>query len=454
MPTIPENTGNLTSSSVDILNAIRNSASENYRSYVPYANESIDSIRSIGNVLMTYPGLQNEFLSNLINRIGMVLITNKMFDNPWNVFKRGTMEFGETIEEVFVNIAKPFQFDPAVAESKVFAREIPDVRAAFHILNYQKFYKQTIQQEQLRQAFLSWNGVNDLIAKIVDGMYSSANYDEFIAMKYMIARHILDGDLYATEVPAVTSDNMKQITSTIKGISNSFTFMSSKYNMAGVANYSNKEDQFLILNSAFDASMDVEVLAASFNMDKAEFMGHRVLVDNFGELDDTRLEELFGSEPDYTPISPDEKTALNAIPGIIVDRDWFMIFDNLYYFTEQYNGEGLYWNYWYHVWKIFSVSPFANASVLVPDTPSVTSVAINPSSANVTAGQSVQLTAVVETENFAPKSVTWEIKPPVEGFSVENGLVKTTAEATGSATVVATSTFDTSKTGQATVTIS
>lgn len=454
MPTIPENTGNLTSSSVDILNAIRNSASENYRSYVPYANESIDSIRSIGNVLMTYPGLQNEFLSNLINRIGMVLITNKMFDNPWNVFKRGTMEFGETIEEVFVNIAKPFQFDPAVAESKVFAREIPDVRAAFHILNYQKFYKQTIQQEQLRQAFLSWNGVNDLIAKIVDGMYSSANYDEFIAMKYMIARHILDGDLYVTEVPAVTSDNMKQITSTIKGVSNSFTFMSNKYNMAGVANYSNKEDQFLILNSAFDASMDVEVLAASFNMDKAEFMGHRVLVDNFGELDDARLEELFGSEPDYTAISPDEKTALNAIPGIIVDRDWFMIFDNLYYFTEQYNGEGLYWNYWYHVWKIFSVSPFANASVLVPDTPSVTSVAINPSSANVTAGQSVQLTAVVETENFAPKTVTWEINPPVDGFSVENGVVKTTAEATGSATVVATSTFDTSKSGQATITIS
>ena len=454
MPTIPENTGKLTSNSVDILNAIRNSASENYRSYVPYANESVDSIRRIGNVLMTYPGLQNEFLSNLINRIGMVLITNKMFDNPWNVFKRGTMEFGETIEEVFVNIAKPFQFDPAVAESKVFAREIPDVRAAFHILNYQKFYKQTIQQEQLRQAFLSWSGVNDLIAKIVDGMYSSANYDEFIAMKYMIARHILDGDLYATEIPTVTSDNMKQITSAIKGISNSFTFMSNKYNMAGVANYSNKEDQFLILNSGFDASMDVEVLAASFNMDKAEFMGHRVLIDNFGELDDARLEELFGSEPDYTPISSDEKTALNAIPGIIVDRDWFMIFDNLTYFTEQYNGEGLYWNYWYHVWKILSVSPFANASVFVPDTPSVTTVTINPSSANVTAGQSVQLTAVVETENFAPKTVTWEIKPPVDGVSVENGLVKTTTEASGSANVVATSTFDKSKTGQATITIS
>lgn len=454
MPTIPENTGKLTSNSVDILNAIRNSASENYRSYVPYANDSVDSIRSIGTILMTYPGLQNEFLSNLINRVGMVLITNKMFDNPWNVFKRGTIEYGETIEEVFVNIAKPFQFDPAVAENKVFAREIPDVRAAFHILNYQKFYKQTIQQEQLRQAFLSWNGVNDLIAKIVDGMYSSANYDEFIAMKYMIARHILDGDLYATEIPTITTDNMKQITSAIKGVSNSFTFMSNKYNMAGVANYSNKEDQFLILNSGFDASMDVEVLAASFNMDKAEFMGHRVLVDNFGELDDARLEELFGTEPDYTPITPDEKTALNAIPGIIVDRDWFMIFDNLTYFTEQYNGEGLYWNYWYHVWKILSVSPFANASVFVPDTPSVTSVAINPSSASVTAGQSVQLTAVVETENFAPKSVTWEINPAVTGFSVENGVVKTTAEATGSATVVATSTFDTSKSGQATVTIS
>ena len=174
MPTRP-NVRNLTATSVDILNAIRNNASSNYRDYIPEANESLESVRSIGAVLMDYPHLQNEFLNALVNRIGRVIITSKMFDNPWNVFKKGMLEFGETIEEVFVELTKPFEYDPEVAESEVFKREKPDVRAAFHILNYQKFYKTTVQREQLRQAFLTWTGITDLIAKIVNAMYASAN---------------------------------------------------------------------------------------------------------------------------------------------------------------------------------------------------------------------------------------------------------------------------------------
>ena len=406
MPTRPT-TNKLNATSVDILNAIRNSATANYRNYVPKADASLDSIRGIGAVIMNFPALQNEFLTALVNRIGRVILTSKMYDNPWNVFKKGMLEFGESIEEVFVNIAKPFQYDPAVAEQKVFAREIPDVRAAFHILNYQKFYKATIQNEQLRQAFLSWDGITDLISKIVDAMYAGANYDEFQAMKYMVARHILNGELYAMQIPEVATANMKSIVATIKGVSNNFTFMSSKYNLTGVSTYTNKEDQFLIVNSEFDAVMDVEVLASAFNMDKAEFMGRRILVDSFGNLDTERLNLLFANDESYVPLTDAELLALDAVPAIIVDRDWFMIFDNLYNFTEQYNGEGLYWNYWYHVWKTLSISPFHNSVVLVPGAPNVSAITVSPSTATIGAGQVVLLTAQVTTANFASKAVNW-----------------------------------------------
>lgn len=171
MATVPK-IKTLTNTSVDVLNAIRNNATQNYRDYVPKATANADSIREIGAIIMDYPALQNEFLSALVNRIGRVLITSKMYDNPWAMFKKGMLEFGESIEEIFVNMAKPFQFDPAVAESNVFKREIPDVRAAFHIMNYQKYYKSTVSNDQLRQAFLSWQGITDLIAKIVDAMYT------------------------------------------------------------------------------------------------------------------------------------------------------------------------------------------------------------------------------------------------------------------------------------------
>lgn len=78
----------LTNSSVDILNAIRNNASTNYKDYVPQATADSDSIREIGAVIMDYPALQNEFLSALVNRIGRVILTSKSYDNPWAMFKR------------------------------------------------------------------------------------------------------------------------------------------------------------------------------------------------------------------------------------------------------------------------------------------------------------------------------------------------------------------------------
>lgn len=443
----------LTNSSVDVLNVIRNNASQNYKDYVPVATANAESIREIGAVIMDYPALQNEFLSALVNRIGRVLITSRMYENPWSMFKKGMLEFGETVEEIFVNIAKPFQFDPAVAESTVFKREIPDVRSAFHIMNYQKYYKATIQNDQLRQAFLSWQGITDLIAKIVDAMYTGANYDEFQTMKYMLAKRILNGQLFPVTIPTVETTNMKAIVSTIKGVSNKFEFLSSKYNLAGVQTHTKKSDQYLLINAKFDAEMDVEVLASAFNMDKAEFAGHRVLVDSFGDLDIGRLNMLFANDPTYTEISEDELQALNSIPAIMVDKDFFMIFDNFYNFTEQYNGEGLYWNYWYHVWKTFSVSPFANNAIFIAGTPSVTSVTVSPATANVSAGQKVQLSAVVHTTDFAPQSVVWTLTSGDKVTVTQSGLVIIGSDATGEIVVTATSVYDHTKSDSATITV-
>lgn len=444
----------LTNSSVDILNVIRNNATQNYKDYVPKATADAESIREIGAIIMDYPALQNEFLSALVNRIGKVILTSKMYENPWSMFKKGMLEFGESIEEIFVNIAKPFQFDPEVAESTVFKREIPDVRSAFHIMNYQKYYKATISNDQLRQAFLSWQGITDLIAKIVDAMYTGANYDEFQTMKYMLAKHIINGQLYPVTIPTVQTSNLKSIVSTIKGVSNKFEFMSNKYNLAGVQTHTKKNDQYLLINSKFDAEMDVEVLASAFNMSKAEFSGHRVLIDSFGDLDIERLNLLFADDPTYTEIGSEDLQALDTIPCVMVDKDWFMIFDNYYNFTEQYNGEGLYWNYWYHVWKTFSVSPFANNVLFIPGTPEVTSVTVSPATANVGVGQKVQLSATVQTTDFAPQSVTWSVIDNENVIVSESGAVTIGSEASGTATVRATSVYNPLKYGECVLTIS
>lgn len=422
MPTKPK-IQTLSASSADVLNAIRTNASAQYQAVVPFATTDLGSLKAIGSVLNTYPVLMNEFLSSLVNRIGYVMMSSKNYSNPWSMFKKGRLELGETIEEIFVALAKPFEYDPAVAETEVEKRVAPDVMAAYHIINYRKFYKVTVQEEELTLAFTSSDGVLSLVSRIVDSLYSAAAYDEFLTMKYLIARSIVDGKFKAVKIPEVTAENMKQIASIIKGVSNSFTFMGSDYNYAGVETYTEKGEQYLIRNTSFDATMDVEVLASAFNMSKAEFEGHGVLVDDFGEVNEKRLEMLFKDDPNYTALTPEELTALKDVPAILVDRAWFMIFDKLDKFTQRENEQGIYRNHWYHVWKVFSASPFANAVVFVKEESAASSITITPASATVDKGQSISFTADVTTTGFASKAVQWSIDSTKSSIS-NTGVLK------------------------------
>lgn len=457
MATIPQAT-KLTASSVDILNAIRNQATQAYRDYVPIAVQVPSNSKEIGRILMQYPALQNEFVSALVNRIAFVRVRNMSFENPWKAFKKGLLDFGETIEDIFVELAKPFEYDPHMAESKIFKREIPDVRAAFHVINYRKFYKTTIEENELELAFLSWDGVDNLIATIVDSMYKGAEYDEFLTMKYMVAKHIINGHLYPV-TPSGDTTTSKAID--YKSISNALTFPSTKYNMAGVKNTTPRENQYLIMTTDADARMDVNVLASAFHMDKAEFMGHRILVDSFSEFDTERLQLIFAdADETFEPFTSDELELLASVEAVLVDERWFMIYDKLFKFTEQYNGEGIYWNYWLHVWKTFSASPFMNAVVFASGvTSAVSAVSVSPATLSVAPveGLVIGFKASVTKTGFANEQVEWSLSDNAEDYARidESGNVLITGipDADTAITVTAKSIYDDTVTGTATLTL-
>lgn len=427
MPTKPKIV-NLNPDVSKMLNAIRTNASQTYQDRIPVATQ--ENIREVGNEILQFYATQNEFLNALVNRIARVLITSKMYSNPLKKFKKGTMEYGETIEEVFVNIANAQQFDPEVAEKEVFKREIPDVNAVFHRRNYENFFKVTISEQQLRAAFLSQQGILDLIARIVDSLYSGSEFDEFLIMKQLIADAATEGRMYPVKVPVPSAASAKEIVTKIKAYSNMLEFMSSNYNPYGVLTVSKKNEQILIIDAEFDAMIDVEVLASAFNMSKAEFMGKRVLIDNFANL--------------------------TGVVAALVDESFFMVFDNLIEFTEQYNAQGLYWNYFLHVWKTFSTSPFAPAILFLTTDIAVTGVTVTPAVATVHKGSNIVLTANVAGTGYPPSDVTWTItgntsnKTYISPYGV---LYIGEDETADTITVTATSDYDKSKNGTSTITV-
>lgn len=453
MPTVYPNK-TLTATSADILNAIRNSATNDYKNYIPVVTADAEIIRSVGSILMQNPSLMNEFLSALCNRIGKVLINSRLYNNPWAVFKKGVLEFGEVVEDVFVNIADVYEFDHE-GGTDFAARKLPDVRASFYAMNYEVQYKVSVSPDMFKRAFLSESGIAELVSYITNSLYTAHANDEFLIMKYLLGVHILDGHLKPVQVD-VTAGSEKSVVKKFKEVSNKLTFLSPDYNIAGVHNFSDKGYQYLIINSAYDATYDVDVLASAFNMDKAEFAGHRKLVDSFGAMDVDRLKKMIGSQPGYHEFSAAELSALDKIPAVIVDQNWFQMYDQTLRYTDFFNPQALYYNYYLTAFKVVAMSPFAPAAAFVPGAPSVTSVTVSPTTATVAKGQHAQLSANVVTANFASKAVTWSMtgaaKPETQIDNSGNLFVASDETAT-TLTIKATSNADKTKSGSAAITI-
>ena len=421
-----------------------------------------ETIHAIGDYILNFTPAANAYLNALVNRIGFVIISSKMYTNPWSVFKKGRLEFGETVEEIFVNLAKPYQFSPSKAETDVFKRTIPDVRAAFHTMNFQKYYPITISDDQLRQAFLSWQGITDLIAAIVESVYASAQTDEYLVMKYMLARCILNGNITPVQVPTLSADNAVSIATVFNETAMNLEFQSNKFNMSGVTTHTPMDEQYLITTTAFRSTMNMNVLAAAYNIEYAELMGRIINVDSFVDMDWDRLELLFTDEngnvdPSFVEWDETDESILEGVPAVAVSVDFWQIWDNFEKMTENYNGKGLYWNYNYHVWKTFSVSPFAQAVCYTATTGSITSVSVTPTAATLPTGADLEIAVSVSRTGVINKAVEWSISgnESTGTYVSDAGKVHIAKDETATTvTVKATSVADATKSATCAITVS
>lgn len=352
----------LNATTLDILNVIRQNASYDYQQNVPVVDKASD-IPKVGEVIYGTPAFSNQFINALVNRIAIVRVQSATFNNPYSILKKGYLEFGETVEDIFVSIAKAVDYTPEKASEREFKRTLPDIRSAFHTMNWRVMYPVTIQDEDLRQAFLSVDGVTDLIAKIVDTVYTAAEYDEFLLFKYLLIKAISHGKMKPAAIDSDTDLTASAVA--FRSASNILPFMSSEYNEANVKTNTPKSRQVIFMDAKFNAQYDVNVLASAFNMDKADFMGRLFLIDNWTDFDNGRFDIIRANSDGIEEITSKELALLNDVKAVLLDENWFQVYDNNNKFTEEYVASGLYWNYFYHVWKTVSSSPFANAIVFV-----------------------------------------------------------------------------------------
>lgn len=348
--------------SIDILNVIRNNASYAYQKDIPIIEKEQD-IPKVGEVLYGNPTHSNEFINALINRIALVRMQSATFNNPYKHLKKGYLEFGETVEDIFVGIIRAVKYDPEKGASSEFKRTLPNVQSVFHMTNWKVMYPITIEKQTLKRAFTSADGVTNLITSIIDQVYQSAEYDEYLLFKYLLIKAISHGKVYPQPIDTT---NMNSVAVAFRGKSNLLPIdMTGRFNEAHVQNNTPVDKQCIFMDADFNAKFDVEVLASAFNMNKADFIGKLHLIDDFSSFDNERFEAIRKESTGLEEVTTAELELMKNVKGVLLDEEWFQVYDNLFEFDETRVGSGLYWNYWLHVWKTISYSPFANAIVFV-----------------------------------------------------------------------------------------
>ncbi|MBO7694239.1 MAG: hypothetical protein J6T10_16595 [Methanobrevibacter sp.] len=328
----------------EILNTIRDNASQTYQERVPEATRA--NIQEVGEAISDPNNavVANEFMSTLLNMIIKPVLHEKLFSNPLKQLKKGKKPLGDTIEEIYTNFIKAETYDQTGAN--LLKRNLPDTKTVFHRMNRQDKYKITSSPEALAKAFASWGALESYLSTLINTLYNSSELDEYVLTKQLI-KDALDNNAIKTVIvpdPLVSAENGKEFIKAVKIVSGDMVYPNDRNNAyltaqsaddKPIVTFSRKSEQILIIDNATEVSVNVDVLASVFNMTVAEFNDTRkITIDAFPDPD---------------------------VRAVLVDEAFFQIYDDLLTFREFENGEGLYKNYILHVWQTLAYSILVNA---------------------------------------------------------------------------------------------
>lgn len=324
---------------INILNAIRNDASLDYRKRIPSATKG--NIADVADAIFSFRPHKNEFVESLINRIGLVYARNSIWFNPLQEFKRGTLEFGDTIEEIQTGIVKANHYNHQrdYLERDIFGRADIDIATAFHTVDREDFYKVTVDDNTLRRAFLDPSGLDQLTQQIMSAPTTSDNWDEYLMMASLF--RVMDNKypMFNINVPDVakmdsTEDQARSLLRKIRATASNMQFLSTRFNGGKMPVSAHPEDLILFATPEVKSGLDVNALAVLFNVSYADVP--------------TRIVEI-----------RQDDVLMDGVQAFLTTNDFFVIADTSLETTSEFNPVSRQTNFFLHHWEIISASTFA-----------------------------------------------------------------------------------------------
>lgn len=449
----------ITKMGVGVINSLTTSMNDGG---IPLVNETTASLQAAGKAILAFQARTNAFCTALANAIIASVISNKMYESHYNLFKKAEQRYGDTIQEIYFGLCEVHGYDPSQAAQNIYGINAPDVSTAFHSMDLAATYATSIADTDLERAFYSFEGWDKFVQGAIAEIYDSFEYDQELLFKYLLATVLLTGRVKVVEISEPSASTSDAITIDIKKISNDMEFKKSKYTIAKVPNFVKKSDQVLLESVDVNAILNVATLANAFHMEKADLEARTILFDSLADIDYARLAKILSKDTGYSEFTSDQKADLAKVHAVLCSKDFFMIYDNYKKMGDVYNPDGMYRNYFYNIGQTFSVSPFEDVVLFTNATNAISAVTVSGLSAISMAG-TYDYSAAVTRTGFISDEVTWKVEAAQSSGVASLAKIKIDAfgrltlesgYATGGIVITATSKADGTVAGTKAVTLS
>ena len=410
------------------LNEIRETSIDNgtlYHRQVPVV-EATTSITNFGMPILENQVVMNEFVSSLMNRIAYTSFSNRYtFDNPLRILYGDEIPLGEAVQDIYVNPAQARKYNVNDFAGLLQKYEA-SVKVQYLAKNQDVQYCVSITRPSLKKAFTSWADLERFIDELSNSLYNGLYIDDYKLSKGLVAAawknnvgqvRVIANDPKGSE--SYGKAFIKQLRTDFLNMglpSISFNAYTKVTDGDYVQTWTRPEDIVLLVRNDILASIDVDVLSAAFNMDKAEFLGRVIPVDAFDD---------------------------DAIYAFMGDRRWFRIHTQEMYLDEFYNANNRVWNYYLNKVGMFNYSLFANGVIYASKEETVAATAIEFEKDTATVEEDATVTLrVITTPIQANATITYSSsdsdKATVAAASSDPKKCVVTGKADGSVTITAT----------------
>ena len=393
-----------------------------------------------------YQAVQESFFG-LLKQIAYVATVTRTFNNPLAQLEGENMPLGWAGEETYINPVQGRQFD-VNDFAGILQKYEADVKVQYLTINMDLQYPVTLTRDKIRTAFNSWRDLEEFINGIVNALYNGAYIGMFNYTKALISSAFKENKAQYIKVTTPSNEATgKAFIKKLRELYTLFQLPSQSYNawakVGGngkpVTTWCAPEDIVVMLRADIVATVDVDVLAAAFNMDKANFIGRLITVDNFDIYADDGEKVYDGQH----------------ILGFIGDKAWFKIKQQDMALDMWFNPNNRSWQYYLNVVRMYNYSLFANGVIIANDDPVVDATAVAVDKATVSVAEGATATVTATLTPFTSTAVI-SAASSAEGkatVAVTGNVITITGVDAGSATITVTATNSDSTTATATIAV-